>query len=74
MAWTLSDLEALEAALLGGYTSVSYEGKTVSYRSIQDMLLIRAIIKKELGLLPASRTFVAAHDPGFRPGGDGGGE
>ena len=37
-AWNTGQLAALESAIASGATSVSYEGKTVQYRSIDEML------------------------------------
>jgi hypothetical protein len=65
MAWTQKDLDALEEAIASGAQSVAYESKSVSYRSLQDMLYLRDMIRKELGLTSVNATMVAAHDRGF---------
>jgi hypothetical protein len=64
MAFTLAQLDALEAGLAAGATSVSYEGKSVTYRSIDEMLRLRAIIRRALGLGGVSSRVVVAHDRG----------
>ena len=69
MAFTQAQLDAIEDGIAAGVTSVSYEGKSASYRSIDEMLRIRAIIRRALGLDPQkSATILVAHDRGF-PGG-----
>ena len=70
MAYTQADLDAIEEALRGGVQTVSYEGKSVTYRSLDDLLRIWKVIRQELGLLLKARTFIAAHNPGFVRGGD----
>jgi hypothetical protein len=67
MAFSQVQLDAIEAGIASGSTSVSYEGKSVTYRSIDEMLRIRAIIMRALGLIPASSaTVLVAHSRGFR--------
>lgn len=68
MAFTQAQLDALEEAISAGATSVSYEGKTVSYRTLDDMLRLRTIIRKALGLSPASATtLLVKHSRGGAP-------
>lgn len=55
--YTLAQLAAIEKAIASGVTSVSYEGKSVSYRSLQEMRLILAEIKRALGCIPRQRRF-----------------
>jgi hypothetical protein len=67
MAFTQVQLNAIEEGIASGTTTVSYEGKSVSYRSIDEMLRIRTIIMRALGLIPASSaTVLVAHSRGFR--------
>lgn len=57
MAFTLNQLNALEAALASGQLSVNYDGKSVTYRSVGDLMQARNLIRGELiaaGLLSAS--------------------
>lgn len=49
MAWTLTDLQALEKAIASGTLSVKYADRQVNYRSLDEMLKIRDMIAKELG-------------------------
>jgi len=66
MAFTLSQLYAIEDGIASGSTTVSYDGKSVSYRSLDEMLRIRNILLRALGLVPSSSaTVLAAHDRGF---------
>ncbi len=71
MAFTIGQLDALEAAIAQGARSVSYEGKSVTYSSLDEMLRIRAIIRAALGLSSPGETVFVAHDRGFG-GGEGG--
>ena len=48
-------LAALESALAQGVTSVTYDGKSVSYRRLEDMLKIRDWMRRELGLARPGR-------------------
>ena len=69
MAFSQGQLDAIEAAIAAGVTSVSYEGKSSSFRSLDEMLRVRDIIMRALGLAPQkSATILVAHDRGF-PGG-----
>jgi len=52
MAFQLEDLENLEAAIAQGVTRVKYTDKEVEYRSINEMVQIRNMMRKELGILP----------------------
>lgn len=49
MAWTTTDLAAIEKAIVNGTTTVRYDTKSVTYRSIDELIRIRDLIKKELG-------------------------
>lgn len=70
MAFTQAQLDAIEEAIASGATSVSYEGKTVSYQSLDQMLRIRAIIRSALGLSTQSATVLAQHSRGFAGSGE----
>jgi hypothetical protein len=48
MAWTGSDLAAIEAAIARGEKSVQFADRLVSYRSIEELLQARAVIKAAL--------------------------
>jgi len=64
MSFTTAQLQAIDDAIASGELSVSYEGKTVTYRSMQDLRSARDLIKADLqasGAAPArSRSSVAS--------------
>lgn len=72
MAFTQAQLDAIEEAIVSGTTSVSYEGKSVTYRTLDEMLRVRAIIRTALGLTNPAATVLVEHHRGFREqiGGD----
>jgi hypothetical protein len=51
MAFTTTQLEALEAAIATGTRQVMYGNKLVMYQSLDEMLRLRDVMRKELGLL-----------------------
>lgn len=66
MSFSQVQLDAIEEGIASGSTSVSYDGKSVSFRSLDEMIRIRGIIMRALGLLPAQSTTVfVAHDRGY---------
>jgi hypothetical protein len=50
MAYTQSDLDRLQRAIARGVKTVTYNGETVVYTSLDDMLRAERRIKQELGL------------------------
>ncbi len=50
MAFTPSQLNALQAAIAQGTTRVKYQDREVEYRSLSEMLQLLNIMKQELGL------------------------
>jgi len=66
MAFSKAQLDAIEDAIASGATTVSYEGKTVTYASLDALLRVRNIIMRALGLAPqSSATVLVAHDRGI---------
>ena len=61
MAWTTTDLTNLDEAIAQGITTVSIAGKTITYRSLDEMMRLRASMAREIGLTSAqmkkTRTF-----------------
>lgn len=61
MAWTSTDLTNLDEAIAQGITTVSIAGKTVTYRSLAEMMRLRSDMQREIGLSTAqvkkTRTF-----------------
>lgn len=65
MAFTLTHLEALELAISQGTTRVKYENKEVEYRSLEEMLKLRDVMRAELGLVKKSARLYASHNKGL---------
>lgn len=55
-AFTIEKLIALESAIADGVLRVKYTDKEVEYNSLKDMLRLREIMRKELGLKTQSGT------------------
>lgn len=66
MAWTQTQLDALEEAIAQGALIVRYADKQVQYRSLDEMLQLRDMIRQELGLnKPGGRRLLANHSKGL---------
>jgi hypothetical protein len=50
MTWTTTQLTTLEESIALGATTVQYSDRTVTYRSLTDMMRLRDMIRKDLGL------------------------
>ncbi len=48
MAWTQSQLDAIEAAIASGELTVRFGDRTVTYRSMDELLQARAVIKESI--------------------------
>lgn len=48
MAFTQSDLDAVESAIASGELSISRDGRTVTYRSMADLMHARDVIRAAL--------------------------
>jgi roadblock/LC7 domain-containing protein len=48
MAFSLTQLNALEAAMASGQLSVNYDGKSITYRSVGELVQARNIVRSEL--------------------------
>jgi len=48
--FTKENLKNLEAAIAEGAQKVKYSDKEIEYRSLKDMLKIRDLMRKELGI------------------------
>jgi hypothetical protein len=55
MAFTQQQLADLEASIAEGVTTVSSNGRQVSYRNLTDMLKLRDQMLQELGIAGAGR-------------------
>lgn len=49
-SWTAEDLVAIETAIAQGVREVEYNDRKVKYSSIDDMLKVRTLIRRSLGL------------------------
>lgn len=68
--WTQADLTRIERAIRSGALRVTYgDGKSVTYRSLEDLFAIREQIRAALGIDAGPKRRVAAHAKGTRPGG-----
>ena len=52
MAYTLEQLQTLEDAIAQGARDVMYGDKRVSYRTLDEMIKIRDMMRVELGIKP----------------------
>jgi hypothetical protein len=48
VAWTQQQLDAIEAAIASGELTVRFGDRTVTYRSMEELLQARAVIKDAL--------------------------
>lgn len=48
MPWTLTQLQAIEDAIGTGQLKVEYEGKSVTYRSMDELIAARNVIRGDL--------------------------
>lgn len=68
MAWTQADLDKIDAAIAGGAVvqSLTFADQSFTFRSIDDMLKVRALIAGALALTasPSSGYRVAATNKG----------
>ena len=66
MAFTTPDLAELEKAIKTGTLRVKYADREVEYRSLDEMLRLRDLMRKELGLAPTGPLrWFAAHSKGL---------
>lgn len=49
MAWTQSDLDALESSIKRGTRVVQFSDRRVEYHSLSEMLKLRDVMRAELG-------------------------
>lgn len=55
MAYTLANLQAVEAAIATGATRVEMDGRMVIYQNLKDLIALRDMMRAELGVeTPAS--------------------
>ena len=79
MAFTQEQFEALEAAIAEGVLTVTWGGagtqRTVTYRSLSDLLRVYNMIGQSLGLIASTRRLTfSSFTKGFQYAGGGGGQ
>lgn len=67
MAFTQTDLDAVNAAIASGELTVKHNGREVTYRSMEDLLKARATITSELATV-ASGTRGGSYRFAFKTG------
>lgn len=65
IGFTLEQLAALEAAIARGARKVKYSDKEVTYQTLSEMLQLRDLIRRELGLAAKSKRLMAEFDKGL---------
>lgn len=55
MSFSQQQFDDLSAAIAEGVTTVSSNGRQVTYRSLKDMMQLRDLMAQELGLSAAGR-------------------
>jgi hypothetical protein len=58
MSWSQEDLDALESAMKSGSARVKYQDREVEYRSLNEMLALRDLMRKALGLVSSQITAI----------------
>jgi len=53
MGWTQADLDAIDTAIKAGVRVVEFQDRRVEYRRLDDLLAVKDMIEKELGITPA---------------------
>jgi ribosomal protein L12E/L44/L45/RPP1/RPP2 len=54
MAFTQANLDAIDAAIASGELTVSVAGRTITYRSIDDLIKARAVVSTAVAAAAAS--------------------
>ncbi|MGI4764967.1 MAG: phage head-tail joining protein [Janthinobacterium lividum] len=58
-------LAELDKIIMSGVASGSYEGKNVTFRSMEELSTIRDSIVRQMGIKPAVRRTVVGYSGGF---------
>jgi hypothetical protein len=56
MAYTQAQLEALQEAMASGTLTVTYEGRSITYRSVQELQRAIAVVQNALNQQSGKRT------------------
>lgn len=62
--WTQSDLDEINQAIKSGAASIRFSDKQVTYRGLDEMLRIRAVIRQSLGLTKKTKRVFTTFDKG----------
>lgn len=68
MAWTQSDLDALDAAIKKGVRTVQYQSGSVTYHSLDELLRLRDVMTREVRGDAAVTRVVGSYDNGLWKG------
>jgi hypothetical protein len=55
MAYTLGQLAALEAALASGATTITYQGRSITYRSVEELKAAISTVKNSMAVANGTR-------------------
>jgi len=64
MSWTQKHLDALEQAIAEGARVVRYNNKEVTYRTLDEMIRIRDMMRRDLGLVETNTRLLAGFSKG----------
>jgi predicted transcriptional regulator len=64
MAFTQTQLDALEEAIAQGVLKVKYQDREVTYNSFKQMTALREMMRRELGLTEQTVRMYAKHSKG----------
>ncbi len=64
--WTEADLKAIDEAIATGALTVKYNDRLVTYRSLNEMLQIRQLMRECLGHVKRSSRKFCCGDKGIR--------
>jgi len=65
LAFTQTDLDAIDSAIKSGHLEVQYSDKKVKYRDLDEMLRIREMIRKEVSPQSSDSRTVAEFSKGL---------
>ena len=55
--YTQAQADNLQAAIAAGVTTVSYQGKSVTYRTLDEMRLLLTLMRRDISGQPMQRRF-----------------
>ncbi len=67
MAWTQAQLDALDSAIAEGALTVKYQDKSITYRSLEEMLRVRNMMAESMNVSSGNQSRrVAEFSKGLR--------